>query len=178
MKSVLKDIQNNGNNLALLLCCLIVCVNVGAYAQSQVNNETPNIILIMADDLGYGDTGFNGNTIIQTPNLDQMAKEGVKFSHFYSASSVCSPTRGSFLTGRHPHRYGIFWANVGHLPKEEITLAEILKEQGYATGHFGKWHLGTLSKQFHQKERNVSLTLITLHQHGMAMMFHLLLNQR
>ncbi|QBY06119.1 N-acetylgalactosamine-6-sulfatase [Thalassotalea sp. HSM 43] len=105
----------------------------------------------MADDLGYGDTGFNGNTIIQTPNLDQMAKEGVKFSHFYSASSVCSPTRGSFLTGRHPHRYGIFWANVGHLPKEEITLAEILKEQGYATGHFGKWHLGTLSKQFSSK---------------------------
>jgi arylsulfatase A-like enzyme len=106
----------------------------------------PNIILMMADDLGYGDTGFNGNEIIKTPELDKMAKEGVKLTHFYAGGPVCSPTRGTCLTGRHYFRYGIFSANIGHLPKQEITLARMLKEQGYVTGHFGKWHLGTLSK--------------------------------
>jgi arylsulfatase A-like enzyme len=109
------------------------------------NSNKPNIILCMADDLGWGDTGFNGNPIIKTPNLDAMAKAGIRFTRFYSGAPVCSPTRGSCLTGRHPYRYGIFGANVGHIPKEEITLAEALKTQGYTTGHFGKWHLGTLT---------------------------------
>ena len=112
----------------------------------------PNIILCMADDLGFGDTGFNGNSIIKTPNLDAMAKAGLRFTRFYSAAPVCSPTRGSSLTGRHPYRYGITFANVGHMPMAEITLAEALKTQGYATGHFGKWHLGTLTKT--EKESN------------------------
>ena len=106
----------------------------------------PNIILCMADDLGWADPGFNGNKIIKTPNLDAMAEAGLRFTRFYSAAPVCSPTRGSCLTGRHPYRYGITFANVGHMPKEEITLAEVLKTQGYTTGHFGKWHLGTLTK--------------------------------
>lgn len=108
--------------------------------------DKPNIVLCMADDLGYGDTGFNGNSIIKTPNLDAMAKAGLRFTRFYSAAPVCSPTRGSCLTGRHPYRYGITFANVGHMPKKEVTLAEALKTQGYTTGHFGKWHLGTLTK--------------------------------
>ena len=106
----------------------------------------PNIMLIMADDLGYGDTGFNGHPIIQTPNLDAMAARGVTLTHFYAGNSVCSPTRGTVLTGRHHDRYGIFFANEGHLPAQEITLARILKHRGYTTGHFGKWHLGTLSR--------------------------------
>ena len=113
--------------------------------------QQPNIILMMADDLGYGDTGFNGNTIIQTPHLDQMAADGIKLTHFYSGNSVCSPTRGTCLTGRHHHRYGIWTANVGHLPKQEISIARMLKEQGYTTGHFGKWHLGTLNKEISAK---------------------------
>ena len=75
-----------------------------------------------------------------------MANDGVKLTHFYAGGPVCSPTRGTCLTGRHYYRYGIWSANVGHLPKQEITLARMLKEQGYTTGHFGKWHLGTLSK--------------------------------
>jgi arylsulfatase A-like enzyme len=99
----------------------------------------------MADDMGWGDPGFNGNTIIKTPNLDAMAQAGMKFTRFYSGAPVCSPTRGSCLTGRHPYRYGIFGANTGHMLKEEITLAEALKTQDYTTGHFGKWHLGTLT---------------------------------
>ncbi len=127
----------------LRFCARLICsiLPFCAYAEDH-----PNIILMMADDLGYGDTGFNGNQIIKTPHLDQMAKDGVKLTHFYAGGPVCSPTRGTFLTGRHYFRYGIWSANVGHLPKQEITLARILNSKGYMTGHFGKWHLGTLSK--------------------------------
>ncbi len=110
------------------------------------SNHQPNIILLMADDLGWGDPSYTGNTISKTPNLDAMASEGIRFNRFYASSPVCSPTRGSCITGRHPYRYGIFYANTGHMPKDEITLAEALKTKGYATGHFGKWHLGTLTK--------------------------------
>ena len=99
-----------------------------------------------ADDLGYGDVGFNGNKTIRTPNLDAMAQAGIRFTRFYAGAPVCSPTRGTCLTGRHHFRYGIFSASVGYLPAEEITLARICKSKGYTTGHFGKWHLGPLSK--------------------------------
>lgn len=105
----------------------------------------PNIILIMADDLGWGDVGFNGNELIKTPALDEMAQSGLVFTRFYSAAPVCSPTRGSCLTGRHPFRYGVFTANAGKMREGENTLAEYLKAKGYVTGHFGKWHLGTLT---------------------------------
>ena len=123
-----------------VIASLCVCTSLAA-----ANDSKPNIILIMADDLGWGDVGFNGNTIIRTPNLDQMAAEGVRFNRFYSASAVSSPTRASVLTGRNPSRTGVFSANVGILRPEEITIAELLQAEGYATGHFGKWHLGTLT---------------------------------
>ncbi len=122
-----------------------------ALFSKNTETEKPNIILCMADDMGWGDTGFNGNKIIKTDNLDTMAKAGMKFTRFYSGAPVCSPTRGSCLTGRHPYRYGIFFANTGHIRKEEITLAEALKTQGYSTGHFGKWHLGTLLPDYSGK---------------------------
>lgn len=116
-----------------------------------VEAARPNIILCMADDLGWGDVGFNGHPHILTPHLDEMANAGVKLNRYYAAAPVCSPTRGSCLTGRNPFRYGIPTANKGHLKKEEITLAELLQEQGYTSGHFGKWHLGTLSPAFSGK---------------------------
>ncbi len=116
------------------------------------SNKHPNIILIMADDLGYGDLACYGNPIVKTPHLDAMAEQGIKFERFYSAAPVCSPTRGSCLTGRHPYRYSIKWAGRYALPTEEITIAEALKTKGYATGHFGKWHLGGLSKTVNQSE--------------------------
>ncbi len=105
----------------------------------------PNIILCMSDDQGWGDTGYNGHPHLKTPALDAMARSGIRFDRFYSGAPVCSPTRGSCLTGRHPYRYGIFGANSGHMPERELTLAEALKPLGYTTGHFGKWHLGTLT---------------------------------
>lgn len=106
----------------------------------------PNIILIMTDDQGWGDVAYNGHPYLQTPHLDQMVREGVEFTRFYAAAPVCSPTRASVMTGRHPERFGICTANCGHLKPEEITLAELVKERGYTTGHFGKWHLGTLTR--------------------------------
>lgn len=128
-------------------CILSTAASLAVLATATAApSDKPNIILMMADDLGYGDTGFNGNKIIKTPHLDTMAKEGAQLRHFYAGGPVCSPTRGTCLTGRHYFRYGIFKANVGHLPAEEITIARLLKSKGYTTGHFGKWHLGTLSK--------------------------------
>ncbi len=127
-------------------CAALLGVLSGAAGSAAVALERPNIVLMMCDDLGWGDVGFNGGTVIQTPHLDAMAAAGLRFTRFYAAAPVCSPTRGSCLTGRHPYRYGIYFANTGHMKPEERTLAELLKTLGYATGHFGKWHLGTLTK--------------------------------
>ena len=113
----------------------------------------PNVILCMADDLGWGDTAYNGHPVLRTPNLDAMAAAGIRFDRFYSGAPVCSPTRGACLTGRHPYRYGIDYANSGHMKRDEITLAEVLKRHGYTTGHFGKWHLGTLTKEIKDGRR-------------------------
>lgn len=118
-----------------------------------MKKDKPNIILVMCDDLGYGDTGFNGNKIIRTPCLDAMRGEGARFTRFFAGGPVCSPTRGTCLTGRHYSRYGVTHANVGRLPTEEITLARVCKERGYRTGHFGKWHLGTLTTAVRDSNR-------------------------
>lgn len=110
---------------------------------SAVERQLPNIILCMADDQGWGDVGYYGNPIPKTPTLDAMAKSSLRLDRFYSAAPVCSPTRGSVLTGRHPNRFGCFtWGR--SLRPQEITVAEALKTAGYATGHFGKWHLGSV----------------------------------
>ena len=97
--------------------------------------------------MGWSDPGFMGNDVIKTPELDKMAAEGLVMNRFYAAAPVCSPTRGSCLTGRHPYRYGIYFANVGRMKEEEYTLAELAKDHNYVTGHFGKWHLGTLTHE-------------------------------
>jgi arylsulfatase A-like enzyme len=109
----------------------------------------PNVVIIFADDLGYGDLGCYGSPTIRTPHLDRMAAEGLRFTDFYSASEVCTPSRAALLTGRYPIRSGmcgsrrvLFPNSKGGLPPKEVTMAEALKAQGYATAHIGKWHLG------------------------------------
>lgn len=126
----------------------------GRFRSDSNMPDKPNIILCMSDDQGWGDVGYNGHPVLKTPNLDAMSREGMRFDRWYSGAPVCSPTRGTCLTSRHGHRYGIFGANQGHLRKQEITLAQALKTQGYTTGHFGKWHLGTLLPDYSGKGPN------------------------
>ncbi len=106
-------------------------------------DERPNVVIVMADDHGYGDTGYTGHPFVQTPNLDAMAEEGVVFNRFYASAPVCSPTRASVMTGRHPFRTNV--PNHGHYMRpHETTIAEALSDAGYVTGHFGKWHIGSV----------------------------------
>lgn len=133
--------------LALFVITLIISCN------PETPVQRPNVIMIMTDDLGWGDTGFNGNTVIQTPNLDHLASKGIIFDRFYTASPVCSPTRASCITGRNPYRMNIITANSGHMKTAEVTLAEVLKGKGYRTGHFGKWHLGTFTTEIKDANR-------------------------
>ncbi|XP_012292988.1 steryl-sulfatase isoform X1 [Aotus nancymaae] len=112
----------------------------------------PNIILVMADDLGIGDPGCYGNKTLRTPNIDRLASEGVKLTQHLAASPLCTPSRAAFMTGRYPVRSGmasqslpgvfLFTASSGGLPTDEITFAKLLKDQGYSTALIGKWHLG------------------------------------
>lgn len=132
--------------LFLLIFTLGTC-----FAQS---NKQPNFIIILADDLGYGDLGSYGHPTIRTPHLDKMAQEGTRFTQFYVGANVCSPSRAALLTGRLPVRNGVFGTKSANkvfftnstsgLPKREVTLAKALKEKGYQTAIVGKWHLGSL----------------------------------
>ncbi|MDB4353199.1 sulfatase-like hydrolase/transferase [bacterium] len=118
------------------VCLALVCAR-------GLGDERPHVVIVMADDHGYGDTGYTGHPFVQTPNLDAMAEGGVVFNRFYASAPVCSPTRASVMTGRHPFRTNV--PNHGHYMRpHETTIAEVLKDAGYVTGHFGKWHIGSV----------------------------------
>ncbi len=125
---------------AILVLALFYSLSVPARAPAA-ETEMPNIILMMSDDQGWEETGYYGHPYVLTPVLDEMAAGGLRLDRFYSAHPTCSPTRGSFLTGRHPNRYGTFSPNWSIRP-EEITLGHMMSEAGYYCGHFGKWHVG------------------------------------
>lgn len=132
------------NNLfRLLFFALLFFMSACKQESSQ-----PNIIVFLADDLGYGDLGCYGNPIIKTPHIDQFANEGVRLTDCHSGGTVCSPSRSALLTGRNPYRSGFFYiqGKQAHLKEEEITIAEILQDQGYETSFWGKWHLSSLEK--------------------------------
>ena len=124
------------------------------------SNDKPNFVVIFCDDLGYGDIGVYGSPIIRTPNIDKMATEGQKWTQFYVADPVCTPSRAALMTGRYPIRSGmtsskravLFPDSANGLKPEEVTIAEVLKDQGYATGAVGKWHLGHLPKFLPQQQ--------------------------
>ena len=129
--------------IALVAIPVIVALSFGN--NDSLKSLKPNIILILCDDLGRGDLGCYGNTIIQTPNLDKMATEGILFTDCYASSPVCSPSRAGLLTGRNPNRTGVYdWiSRAMYLKDNEVTIAEQLKKAGYTTGVFGKWHLNS-----------------------------------
>jgi len=131
--------------IILVVLGMNACSNSRYGNQLSKTNELPNIILLMGDDHGWDEVGYNGHPFVKTPVLDEMAVSGLRFDRFYSGHPSCSPTRGSFMTGRHPNRYGTFSPNWSIRP-EEITIADILGKAGYACAHYGKWHLGPVKK--------------------------------
>ena len=144
--------------LPRFLLPLILCLTTGTLSRAADGSpqppttRPPNLVILFADDLGYGDLGCYGHPSIRTPNLDRMAAEGVRFTDFYSSSPVCTPSRAGLLTGRYAVRSGmasdrrrvLFPDSAGGLPESEVTTAEALKQKGYATACVGKWHLGHL----------------------------------
>src|SRR3989304_5279424 len=128
------------------------CVSLSESKSQGASAKIPNFVIIFCDDLGYGDLGVYGHPTIRTPNIDRMAAEGQKWTNFYAAASVCTPSRAGLLTGRLPIRSGmcsdkrrvLFPDSAGGLPESEVTIAEALKPGGYATACIGKWHLGHL----------------------------------
>ena len=134
-----------------IFCVLFLLGAAVIHAES----DRPNVVVFVADDMGWGDSGTYGHELIKTPNLDRLASGGVKLTQCYSACGVCSPSRSAILTGRHPYRNGV-WRHLSgsheaHLRASEITYPELLKEIGYETCHVGKWHLNSMP-QFNNPE--------------------------
>ncbi len=131
--------------LLLILAVLVWAPLACGKARAAEPPRRPNVVVFLADDLGWGDLGCYGNPRIQTPNLDAFARESVRFTQCYAACGVCSPSRAALLTGRTPYRNGVWrWIPAGsdlHLRESEATLPEILRREGYQTAHVGKWHL-------------------------------------
>lgn len=136
----------NVKHVATVLVGLVAMCCAARAVTAATSATKPNVVLIVADDLGYGDLGCYGAETIATPRIDRMAREGVRFTDAYAAAPFCSPARAALLTGRLPARAGLpyvlFPAEHHGLPEAEITLAEVLRENGYATACIGKWHLG------------------------------------
>ena len=138
--------MTNYHRLTILLL-LVSFLGCNTSSDPSLKEDLPNVIILLADDLGYGDLGCYGGEA-RTPNLDNLANGGIRFTDFYSAAPNCSPARAGLLTGKSPSKVGVYnYLPVNHpmhLPGNEITIAEMVKEKGYQTGHFGKWHLGCL----------------------------------
>ena len=124
-----------------LIVSLSICS--GCTSKSKMEHPKPNIVILLADDQGWGDLSWNVNTNVSTPNIDRIAQEGASFNNFY-VQPVCSPTRAEFLTGRYASRVGVYSTSAGgeRIDLDETTIADIFKKAGYKTGAFGKWHSG------------------------------------
>ena len=137
-------------NKIVFLIASLVLINCTPEKEIELPSHT-NFIQILTDDQGWGDLGSYGHQFINSPHIDQLAKDGLKFTQSYSSASVCSPARSSILTGRTPFRNGVYrWVPASHqihLPASEITLPQLLKKGGYQTAHFGKWHLSDFSEE-------------------------------
>lgn len=138
----------------ILVFCQFILQNTVAIAQDEVEQKLPNIIFILADDFGYGSVNAYGadKNLLRTPHIDRLAEVGMRFTHAHTPASICSPTRYGFLTGRYPWRssmkFGVVDPNGALLPApDRVTIADVLKDQGYKTAAIGKWHLGYGNEQ-------------------------------
>lgn len=143
------------NGVLIVAMALFMANTTILYAQKNKKSKRPNIVIILTDDQGNADAGYQRSpATVNTPSIDKLAAEGIIFTNGYASGYVCSPTRAGLLTGRYQQRFGFYRApdsRIG-LPLSEITLAEVLKDNGYVTGAFGKWHLG-LTEEFHPINR-------------------------
>lgn len=147
----------------------------------QAGERPPNIVFILADDLGWSDVGCYGSRYYETPHIDKLAERGTRFAHAYSAGPNCTPTRAALMTGQYGPRTGVYTVgsgargkeenrkltpveNVTELPRGRLTVADALKKQGYRTGLFGKWHLGN-GKGFHPSERGFDEAIVSMGKH-------------
>ena len=179
-KLKMKIVRNNFNSKKKLVLLLFCCISIFANAQKQTTKNPsapkPNVVFILIDDMGWKDVGFNGSTFYETPNIDKLSKEGMKFTNAYAACPVCSPTRASIMTGKYPATMKTTdwfgapqpedaaknknWsrkkllpaAYIENLPLEETTIAEALKAGGYKTFISGKWHLGETEKYWPENQ--------------------------
>src|SRR6185369_349656 len=127
---------------ATFLCILFGAYFVNSATLRQPPTHPPNIIFILADDLGYGDLGCYGQKKITTPNIDKLAADGIRFTQCYAGTTVCAPSRSCLMTGQHSGHTRIRGNDAYPLLAEDITVAEVLKKSGYSTGLIGKWGLG------------------------------------
>ena len=149
--------EEEGFKMKRIFVFLIIFKAVFLFSQS---NDKPNFVIIFCDDLGYGDIGVFGSPIIRTPNIDMIANQGQKWTQFYVADPVCTPSRAALMTGRYPIRSGmtsskrgvLFPDSANGLKHEEVTIAEVLQDQGYTSAVVGKWHLGHLPKFLPQQQ--------------------------
>ncbi len=164
--------------LTLTTVMAVLSLNSCIYAENTTNKSVPNIVLILVDDMGWSDLGCYGSQFHETPHIDRLASQGMKFTDFYAAGAVCSPTRASIQSGQYQARLGITDFIPGHrrpfapltvpevsgqLPLEIVTPAEALKRKGYATGYFGKWHLG--NREFEPDKQGYDVSIVTSGRH-------------
>src|SRR5436190_8065841 len=131
-----------------IVCLLLAAILAGPLpVEAAETGRQPNVVIVLTDDMGWADLGCYGSKDIRTPNVDKLASQGVRLTHFYSNGPVCTPTRAALMTGRWQQRVGLEWAifpgqKEPGLPASQTSLARMLKDAGYRTAMFGKWHLG------------------------------------
>ncbi len=159
-----------------ILLAALAALTACSKAPADPPTGRPNVLFILADDLGYADLGIYGNRTIATPSLDRLARQGMRFTQFYANGPICTPTRVALLTGRYPQRFGLYGGlpadSAWGLPPDTVTLPQLLRRAGYETAHLGKWHLGHAEQAFRPLARGFDAFFGFLHAHHLPKTYH------